>query len=112
MQNTVPFEDCPVGMFLSASGELCVKTEYGLDAFIIATGEKFWGGAKTLAHLRRVTVTPVEVRILQHARWIEEKNAWSRERKCSACGNRDNPITAIDGRYCWYCGAKMDAKEE
>lgn len=60
MHKTVPFEDCPVGMFLSPGGYLCVKTEYGLDAYVVATGEKFWGGAKTLAQLRRVMVTPVE----------------------------------------------------
>ena len=36
--------ECPVGLFLSGT-TLCVKTQYGCDAFIIESGESFWGPA-------------------------------------------------------------------
>jgi hypothetical protein len=57
--------DCPVGLFVSASGTLCLKTEYGnnegrIDAFIVSTGEFFWGAApQTIASQRAQMVTPV-----------------------------------------------------
>lgn len=49
------------GLFVSAGGELCVKTEYGIDSYIVSTGEYFWGGATTRAELDNVLVTPVDV---------------------------------------------------
>ena len=48
---------------------------------------------------------------VRHGEWIEDDTPFIRQRKCSICGKRDNPKTAIRGHYCWYCGAKMDAKE-
>lgn len=56
----VPLAECPVGLFESDSGELCVKSEYGVDSYIVSTGESFWGGAKNPTELRAVMVTPVE----------------------------------------------------
>ena len=55
--------NCPVGLFLSAGGEICLKTEYGdnegrIDAYIVSSGEFFWGGAKTRAEQRKVMVYP------------------------------------------------------
>jgi hypothetical protein len=53
-------------MFL-CGGELCLKTEYGnnegrIDAYIVSSGEFFWGGSKgIIAAQRGVLVTPVEV---------------------------------------------------
>ena len=55
----VPLEECPIGLFISGSGELCLKTEYGLDAYIARSGEKFWGGAKSAEALAKVYVRPV-----------------------------------------------------
>lgn len=62
----VTLADCPIGLFLSASGLLCLKTEYGdnsgrIDAYIVESGEMFWGGQpQTVATQRAELVTPVE----------------------------------------------------
>lgn len=45
---TVSLASAPIGLFLSANGELCLKAEYGnnegrIDAFIVSSGEFFWG---------------------------------------------------------------------
>ena len=44
-----------------------------------------------------------------HGWWIE-KTAPARRRyfECSACGAQENQHTAIKGRFCWSCGARMD----
>lgn len=44
----VTLAECPIGLFVSADGELCVKTEYGghpgpIQAYIVSSGEFFWG---------------------------------------------------------------------
>lgn len=62
----VTLAECPIGLFLSADGELCLKTEYGnndgrIDAYIVSSGEMFWGSApQTIASQRAELVTPVE----------------------------------------------------
>lgn len=61
---TVSLASCPIGLFVSASGELCLKTEYGnndgrIDAYIVSSGEFFWGGATTPKEQRQVQVTYV-----------------------------------------------------
>lgn len=63
----VPLEECPIGLFMSASGELCLKTEYGsnegrVDAYIVSSGEFFWGAApQTIASQRKQIVQPFVV---------------------------------------------------
>ena len=57
-------EECPIGLFMS-HGELCLKTEYGnnegrIDAYIVSSGEFFWGGTSLIADQRKVMVEPVE----------------------------------------------------
>lgn len=58
--------DCPVGLFMSNGGELCLKTEYGnndgrIDAYIVSSGEFFWGDhPQTIANQRRQLVTPID----------------------------------------------------
>ena len=58
--------NCPVGLFLYR-GQLCLKTEYGnnqgrLDAYIVSSGEFFWGDApQTIESQRAQLVTPVDV---------------------------------------------------
>jgi hypothetical protein len=57
--------DCPVGLFMK-DDELCLKTEYGdnngrIDAYIVSTGEFFWGGTSKPQDQRKVLVQPVEV---------------------------------------------------
>lgn len=63
---TVSLASCPIGLFLSSSGELCLKTEYGanegrIDAYIVSTGEFFWGGTNSSREQRQVQVTWITV---------------------------------------------------
>ena len=62
-QTLVTLADCPIGLF-HYDGELCLKTEYGsnegrIDAYIVSSGEFFWGGTNTPAAQRKVMVEPV-----------------------------------------------------
>lgn len=50
-------QDCPVGLFLH-DNELCLKTEYGLDSYIVSSGEMFWGGVSSREELAHVKVRP------------------------------------------------------
>jgi hypothetical protein len=57
--------NCPPGLFIAGD---CIgfKTEYrtesGLtDAYIVASGEAFWGGAKDADTRENLTVTPVGI---------------------------------------------------
>ena len=54
--------DAPVGLFIF-NGKLCLKTEYytngRVDAYIVSSGEMFWGGAKTTDELNSLEVMPV-----------------------------------------------------
>lgn len=56
--------DAPVGLFLSKEGELCMKTEHiadwGFEAYIVRSGETYWGGAKTAKERNNLDVTPVD----------------------------------------------------
>ena len=70
MTDEVQLAECPIGLFLSDGGELCLKTEYGnnegrIDAYIVSTGEFFWGSTSHPQDQRRVLVTPVENVTLQ-----------------------------------------------
>lgn len=61
----VALKDCPIGLFWS-DHELCLKTEYGnnegrIDAYIVSTGEFFWGNApQTIASQREQLVRPID----------------------------------------------------
>ena len=60
----VKLADCPTGLFV-CEGELCLKTEYGndegrIDAYIVSSGEFFWGAApQTIENQRAQLVMPV-----------------------------------------------------
>lgn len=44
-----------------------------------------------------------------HGRWILRKEPDGHLCfGCSNCGKLENKHTAIKGKYCWSCGAKMD----
>lgn len=48
-----------------------------------------------------------------HAYWIDwgiRDNDKNGEYTCSRCGHNDKHSPNIRVPYCWYCGAKMDAK--
>ena len=64
-REAIPLAECPVGLFISAAGALCVKTEYSdntgrNDCFIVSSGEFFWGGPpQTIESQRQQMVHPV-----------------------------------------------------
>ena len=41
MNELVPLRICPVGLFVHGN-DLCVKTEYGNEAYIVSSGEKYF----------------------------------------------------------------------
>jgi hypothetical protein len=58
----VTLEDCPIGLFVK-DNEICLKTEYSdnegrIDAYIVSSGECFWGGARSKVEQRKVLVYP------------------------------------------------------
>ena len=66
----VKLKDCPIGLFVKGN-TLCVKTEYGNnDAYIVWSGERFWGGAETIAGIGEVLVLPISDKVVQR---IERK---------------------------------------
>ena len=66
----VKLKDCPIGLFIT-NNTLCVKTEYGNDdAYIVWSGERFWGGAKKIAEIGEVLVLPINDKVVQR---IERK---------------------------------------
>lgn len=104
--------DAPVGLFMSKEGELCLKTEYiadwGVEAYIVSSGETYWGGAKTAEERNNLDVTPIEVAPVRNGHWRKYS---SDEWICSECGY-DKYCDTLDGGvlppYCEECGAKMD----
>lgn len=64
--DAVTLAECPVGLFRSSYGGLCLKTEYGdnegrIDAYIVSSGEFFWGDQpQTIASQRAQLVTPID----------------------------------------------------
>lgn len=55
-------QECPIGLFMSKDDNvLCVKTEYGLESYIVESGEIFWGGTDNVKDLAKVEVYPCEV---------------------------------------------------
>ena len=106
--------DAPVGLFVF-NGELCLKTEYiaewGVEAYIVSSGETFWGGAKTAEERNNLDVTPVEVDIVKRGKWVDHM---VRDWRCSECGEKINKVRNVDGycyddkpNYCPNCGADM-----
>lgn len=57
---TVSLSECRPGLFLF---EKCLgfKSEYGNDAFVVSSGEYFWGGAKSREDRDALRVVPVEI---------------------------------------------------
>lgn len=59
--------ECPIGLFVSDDGEICVKTEYhtakgAVEAYIVSSGEFFWGAPpQTVESQLQQLVHPVRV---------------------------------------------------
>ena len=64
----VPLRDCPIGLFIK-DHTLCVKTEYGNEAYIVSSGEYFWGGAKTKQQIGDVLVLPIPDKDVSFLEW-------------------------------------------
>ncbi len=107
----VTLYDLPFGaMFAFGDDCIAVKSEYTvsnglIEAFIIDSGEQFWGGAKTAKEQNELMVQPLELVDVDavevvHGRWLPH---WGNT-ECSVCGY----ITYLCGaNYCPNCGAKM-----
>lgn len=114
----------PGTIFLCGDDCLAVKSEYQcsnglIEAFIIGSGEQFWGGTHTVREQRELIVQPMAVVEVFRGRWIHchgKTNLWY----CSVCGGKIiyNPkrrtynISKLPthemNRYCRCCGSKMD----
>lgn len=70
-------------------------------------GIPYYGLVTDIREMKAADVAPV-----RHGRWIEKTApAVHKYYECSNCGAHENKHTAIKGRYCWRCGAKMDGAE-
>lgn len=113
--------DAPVGLFLW-NGQMCLKTKYteewGVEAYIVSSGETFWGDATTASERNKLEVTPIEAEPVRHGRWVktEEPLGWQEVDcvECSVCheswiANEDYGFDFLDfWKCCPNCGAKMD----
>lgn len=62
----VKLKDCPIGLFITKHKTLCAKTEYGdNEAYIVWSGERFWGGAKTKSEIGECLVLPISDKVVQ-----------------------------------------------
>lgn len=59
------FEEYKSGFFLCGE-ELCLKSEYGQDAYC-SSGEYFWGGTADIYSREQLVIQPVV------AKWMEEE---------------------------------------
>jgi len=68
---TYTLENLPIGLF-QMGNTLALKTEYrtekgAIEAFIVSSGEFFWGGAKTQLEQTELLVTQIDVDMTDHA---------------------------------------------
>ena len=80
---------------LFAFGDDCVavKSEYRcnnglIEAFIIDSGEQFWGGVHTAEEQNALMVQPLAIEEVVHGEWEIAKDDYFDllEMKCSVCG--------------------------
>lgn len=60
----VRLKECPVGLFMDED-TLCLKTQYGNEAYIVWSGECFWDSSKTKDEIGNVIVLPIDDSIVQ-----------------------------------------------
>lgn len=116
--------DVPVGLFLFGD-TLCLMTEYsnegcGREAYIVSSGETFWGGAKSKEERANLDVTPVTVKqddLRPKGQWniVEFDKAFNRTTiECSKCGMVEEVTLITYGLwrdFCPNCGADMRGGE-
>lgn len=72
--NLISFKDCPIGLFMY-DDMLCFKTGDDLDAYIVSTGEYFWGSANNRDELLELLVSPVsDTTLLELERYVNKHN--------------------------------------
>lgn len=119
--------DAPVGMF-EHNGTLALKTEYSTqhkcgtitpDCYIVDSGEYFWSGTNDVETRNNLEVTPVEVEVVRHGKWIDRgwdgdfswqidgRGSCWRVYECSECQCR----TKRETDYCPSCNARMDKED-
>jgi hypothetical protein len=67
VKDLVPLKECPVGLF-EFCGTLCLMTEYSgpseggwnRDAYVVESGEYFWGNATTAEERDALLVRPID----------------------------------------------------
>ena len=101
--------DAPVGLFMF-DGVMGFKTEYMtngfVEAFVVASGEYFWGGVKTSEERNNLKVTPIKAEPVRHGYWV----SLEADIGLFACSNCGHKILRAECNYCPNCGAKMDKK--
>lgn len=60
----IPLKEYPKGLFIKGE-TLCVKTEYGNEAYIVWSGEYFWGGAESKEDIGNVPILPINDELVQ-----------------------------------------------
>ena len=73
-----------------------------------------WGSDNALTTMEDIMsdIPTADVAPVVHGRWILRKEPDGRLCfGCSNCGKSENKHTAIKGKYCWSCGAKMDLED-
>lgn len=58
LDKSISLKEYSAGLFVSNEGELCVKTEYGNESYIVSSGERFWGGASNDKELGELQIYP------------------------------------------------------
>lgn len=117
--------DAPVGLFMY-DGIMGFKTEYMtngfVEAFVVESGEYFWGGVKTSEERNNLEVTPIEAEPVVYGKWKWDENAidWGLGAwVCSQCHSTnenihakkdENPLLWRGSQRCPVCGAKMNRK--
>ena len=100
--------DAPIGLFMSKEGVMCLKTEYiadwGVEAYIVSSGEIFWGGAKTAEERNNLEVTPVDaVPVVR----CKDCKYLAKARSGFYCSATTNPNWVSEDHYCSY-GERKD----
>lgn len=76
MSTLVSFDECPEGLFLF-NGALCFMSEYATlttdrfrqrDAYVVSSGEYFWGGTSSPRDRATLMVEPVAVDEIERLR--------------------------------------------
>ena len=103
-------------MFAFGDDCIAVKSEYTvgnglIEAFILGSGEQFWGGAKTAKEQNELMVQPLEIVDAVEVKHGHNLKDYDSAFECSVCGWEDwDTLTADTSKYnyCPNCGAKMD----